>query len=665
MIVWCFIYFKMYLLCCIFISVFLGLGDGFMVKGPSGPLVVPLGGSVLLPCSVDSLSSLTDLEVQWKISDSQTLIHLYQDGDIRPEVQHEDVFGRAHFFTDDIKYGNFSLLLKMVRAEDEGQYTCTVHSGQESNTTVVEIQHVERLIVSGSDQSLSVYVGEDVTLNCSVDSHIPPEHIEEVSWKKRVNDEHIIVLLYESNKTLLDASDEQYRDRVEFFSDEIHRGNFSLRLKRVRTEDKGLYMCQVFAGRFSDNTTVILEQLGFSSLHIIVLILCISACGFALVICSRIYCISNNTGTRGTLWKLQVYLVVCPNLCVFFAFLLWGFIEGFVNETVTCCALYILRTVMLFWAVRFLKYLQGRHKTWIRFFNVPRELAVFTIIVYSVFFAHGWKISAHDASIENQLLTGMYYGFVVLLSLFNMKAVTQKVYPIIWPLLMTSVVQQLQIIFSFGRLHLAIVCVNCVHHLLANCVLLFRKMQKKFKVLQRSWLLFTMMLLDIPLSIYFHLVTLEREKDYRGWISVILFIQALKMIVFFECSFHAKCSRMQRHQDNAEQLRGSLGTTEITLPLCSVVVYMFGAVGLVLLNSAALMTELILKARNGERLMKDLRVIVFPSEGIFVLFLLVLQMHAFWKVNKTDNASQRYGQDLENAEAHEMETLSGPDTGVL
>ncbi|KAA0706181.1 hypothetical protein E1301_Tti021753 [Triplophysa tibetana] len=513
---------------------------------------------------------------------------------------------------------------------------------------------VSFLIVSGSDQSLSVYVGEDVTLNCSVDSHIPPEDIEEVSWRKRVNDEHITVLLYENNKTLLDASDERYRDRVEFFSDEIHRGNFSLRLKRVRTEDKGLYMCQVFAGPFSQNTTVILEQLGFSSLHIIVLILCISACGSALLICSSIYCRSKNTDNSGRLWKLQVSLVVCPNLCVFFAFLLWGVIEGFVNETVTCCALYILRPVMLFWAVRFLKYLQGTHKTWIRFFNVPRELAVFTIIVYSVFFAHGWKISAHDTSNERRGFQGFFYGSVVLLSLFIMIANIS-----IFKLLFTSVFQELQILSSFRFLNPAILSVPGVQFLLAFCVFFFQHLNK-FKVFQKTLILFTMTLLDIPLSIYSHHVLLEREKDYMGWISVISFIQALKMIVLFKFIVHG----VQRQQDNAEQRRASLGTTEIALPRCSVFVYMFGAVGLVLLNSAALMTELILKARNGERVIKDLRVIVFPSECVFVLFLLVLQMHAFWKVNKTDNASQRHERDLENTQAHELETLSALDTGV-
>ncbi len=117
----------------------------------------------------------------------------------------------------------------------------------------------ERFLVSGSDQSVSAYDGEDITLNCSVDSHIPLEDIE-VSWIR--TDEDIPVLLFQNNETLPEAADEQYRDRVEFFTAEIPKGNFSLRLKSVRTEDKGVYMCLVFAGGLSANATVELEQLG-------------------------------------------------------------------------------------------------------------------------------------------------------------------------------------------------------------------------------------------------------------------------------------------------------------------------------------------------------------------------------------------------------------------
>ncbi|XP_039536291.1 butyrophilin-like protein 8, partial [Pimephales promelas] len=256
---------KMHQTNCIILSVLLLIADGFIVRGPSGPLVAPLGSSLVLPCYVDEPLLMEDLEVEWRRTDSETLVHLFQDGESRPEAQSQDYQDRAHFFTEEIKHRNFSLRLDHLRAEDEGRYTCTVHSQLESGETEVQIKDVgDVLLVSGSDRSISASVGEDVTLNCSVDSHIKPEHLDEVSWKKidkENEDEDVLVLLYQNNKTFPGSSDERYRDRAEFFTAEIPKGNFSVQLKSVRTEDKGVYMCHVFAGRHSANATVVLDRL--------------------------------------------------------------------------------------------------------------------------------------------------------------------------------------------------------------------------------------------------------------------------------------------------------------------------------------------------------------------------------------------------------------------
>ncbi|KAL1272177.1 hypothetical protein QQF64_028039 [Cirrhinus molitorella] len=280
---------------CVLMLMPLMIADGLIVYGPSSPLVAPLGSSVVLPCYVVELLLMDDLEVEWRRTDSMTLVHLYQDGKSRPEAQQQDYHDRAHFFTDQIKNGNFSLRLDNLNAEDEGRYTCKVYSQQDSGETVVHINNVEHLLVSGSDESISASVGEDITLNCSVVSYITPQHIEEVSWKKTDEDEDILVLLYQDHEALSDSSDERYRDRVEFFTAEIPKGNFSLILKSVRTEDKGVYKCQVFAGGLSANATVVLN-VGFSTLHIIILIFCISASGSALLFFCLIYCTSHNNG---------------------------------------------------------------------------------------------------------------------------------------------------------------------------------------------------------------------------------------------------------------------------------------------------------------------------------------------------------------------------------
>ncbi|XP_056609933.1 uncharacterized protein LOC130426941 [Triplophysa dalaica] len=823
------------------IVILLRIAEGFTVKGSSGPLVVPLGGSVLLPCSVDSLLSLKDLEVEWRRSDSQTLIHLYQDGDIRPEVQHEDYHDRAHFFTEDIKHGNFSLLLKNVTAEDEGQYTCTVHSGQESGETVMEIKDVERLIVSGSDQSLSVYVGEDVTLNCSVDSHIPAE---EVSWKKRVKDEHITVLLYQNKETQPEASDEQYTDRVEFFSDEIHRGNFSLRLKRVRTEDKGLYMCQVFAGRFSDNTTVILHVMGFSSLHIMVLILCISACGSALLFCSLIYC-RNNTGFRvedsnrvnmgssvslpcfidphliteglkikwrrsglkspvcvyedgsevqhedyrdrahfytedikhgnfslllknmreedegqytctvnnkqrsvfsfsvnlkdiydsrftvvyscdlvvplggsvllpwfnkepfeGEMKKvkwsksgsqkpvllyqdgeirpdvqhedyrdrahfisndikhgnfslllknvrqedkgeytckvyrpnrygvlsvstkleprlldsgflLQMFLVFCPNVIMCFAFVFWGVSEGSVSETVCCCALYILRPLLLLWTAPYLNYFEGKGKTLILKYSYVAEYMVLTAVVYSALFVNTWQKLLNLAVFDRVLVIILYVLMFVFCSckvvyilaaeVGNKSGTIIKIVDIVADFTF-EILPTLQFILLFytfaSRGGIIIVAILPVLLTLTN-ERMFYKCYRHF-----SWsgeVMRTVMLIVTlginALMIGFFIFTLENKTDPVGWACVMVYLQILWAVV--------------RFTDQTYGLSIPLGFHRF------VSLYVFGSVGVVLISAFVLITELILKTVNGERAVMDLRFILFPSECFFLLSVMI------------------------------------------
>ncbi|XP_057201529.1 uncharacterized protein LOC130561318 isoform X1 [Triplophysa rosa] len=591
------------------------ISDGFIVRGPSGPLVVPLGGSVLLPCSVDSLSSLEDLEVEWKRSDSQTLIHLYQDGDM------ESFNDRAHFFTDDFTVGNFSLLLMNVTAEDEGQYTCTVHSGQESNETVVEIK-VERLIVSGSNKSISVYVGDDVTLNCSVDSHIPSEHIEEVSWKKRVKDEHITVLLYESNKIHPDSSDEQYRDRVEFFSDEIHRGNFSLRLKRVRTEDKGLYMCHVFAGRFSDNTTIVLQQLGFSGLHIMVLILCVAACGSAVIICCLIYCTSQNTEKPvKTLGYLYVFL---PNIIMFVAFVLWGVTEGFLYETILCCALCFLRPLMLIYVA---PYSEKASESRVIF-----EFVMFTVVYFSVLFKLAWDASANYTK-DDRVVTIVVFAVVILLF------VTAIIYRLTeeldiscsgkmcdgevceWMLeklidvsnfsfYFLPSLQFTLLFFAFGAAGRAGVLASILFPLfffLSFGCLAFIKGGKKScsqLILKTSWLIF-MLIMNAVMS-YFFVTSLENEKDVAGWTCTAVFLQVLWMITLCIVEFK-----------------------DLDVP-CRNVLYVFGSVGVVLIMAVALMTELILKTVNGDRALGDLRVIVYSSEGLFTFTVLIFIMFEPW-----------------------------------
>ncbi|XP_050958749.1 butyrophilin-like protein 2 [Labeo rohita] len=94
---------------------------------------VHLGGSVVLPCHVPPNLLTEDLKVEWRktTKNSDILVHLYEDGQSQAEKQQQDYKERAHFFTDHIKHGNFSLSLDKLTAEDKGQYTCRIYNKKE------------------------------------------------------------------------------------------------------------------------------------------------------------------------------------------------------------------------------------------------------------------------------------------------------------------------------------------------------------------------------------------------------------------------------------------------------------------------------------------------------------------------------------------------------
>ncbi|KAG9330990.1 hypothetical protein JZ751_021294, partial [Albula glossodonta] len=329
---------------------------GFTVQGPAVPLSVQLGASVTLPCWVDTPLPVDRLEVEWMRAESGTLVHLFQEGQSRPESQHPSYSSRAEFFTEDIPKGNFSLLLKNLNPEDMGMYRCRVHTDLGSSETNVEV-HIEWLVVTGASEPVFAYTGEDVVLTCSVDTHVPVEELE-VVWEK--TDQQILVLLFQEGQNIPESQHERFRGRAEFFTEEIPKGNFSLKLRGARTEDKGEYMCKVHTDTESVSATARLRELGFSSLHISVLVLSITALISAMALSvPALLGIYRKDESKVSL-KLCCLQVVVPCVMICVAFIMWGVIEGSLFESYTCSAVNHLRILMLFKVAPYLDQLPGR-----------------------------------------------------------------------------------------------------------------------------------------------------------------------------------------------------------------------------------------------------------------------------------------------------------------
>ncbi|XP_051989067.1 uncharacterized protein LOC127648433 [Xyrauchen texanus] len=171
----------------------------------------------------------------------------------------------------------------------------------------------------------------------------------------------------------------------------------------------------------------------------------------------------------------------------------------------------------------------------------------------------------------------------------------------------------------------------------------------------------------------FLIMTLETETDPIGWACVIVFLQILWTVMKLTDSYY--------------YFSISRGFPRF------VSLYLFGSVGVVLISTVALMTELILKTVNGERAVMDLRFVLFPSETLFVVFLMILATFPSMipkilkclqscqdkvRCNKTDTRSQqaqsphnaagsdetpgtRSNQNQNSAESHETSALTGGD----
>ncbi|KAJ8287189.1 hypothetical protein GJAV_G00048690 [Gymnothorax javanicus] len=288
--------------------------------------------------------------------DSGTSVHLFLEGKSRPESQNPSYRGRAEFFPEQVSKGNFSLLLVNVTTEDKGLYKCVVHTDQESHETMMEID-IERLVVTGAVEPVFAYAGEDVILNCSVDTHVPVRELE-VEWVK-IN-ELVLALLFDKGENIPESQDERFRGRAEFFSEEIPKGNFSMTLRDVRAEDKGEFMCKVHTDQESINATAWIQEL----------VVAVSVCIHALW-----FCLKKDLSNRLFLHYLHDSV---PCILMAIAFAVWGAIESSFREGFVCGAINFFRILVIFKMAPYKKLMSGSC-SW-RLVNLALPLEYFVMI---------------------------------------------------------------------------------------------------------------------------------------------------------------------------------------------------------------------------------------------------------------------------------------------
>eukprot|EP00058_Branchiostoma_floridae_P005075 XP_002590563.1 hypothetical protein BRAFLDRAFT_83802 [Branchiostoma floridae] len=135
---------------------------------------VRVGRSVTLNCAFDGLSPNDVVNWHWYNPETEAKLHHISSGsNVAPEFPRFSVVGNS-------QSGEFNLLVRTARPEDEGNYRCSVFSVRETKDAKLTV--VGRPDVLSESSTVAVTGGDTVRLSCTIASDPPPE---DISWVYR------------------------------------------------------------------------------------------------------------------------------------------------------------------------------------------------------------------------------------------------------------------------------------------------------------------------------------------------------------------------------------------------------------------------------------------------------------------------------------------------
>ncbi|KAM9544503.1 uncharacterized protein ACWYII_035845 isoform 1-T1 [Salvelinus alpinus] len=236
-----------------------------------------VGKEVTLPCHLSPDTSAVATTIRW--FKRTECIYLYKNGHVTERSGYE---GRVSLITQELERGNVSLRLRDFRRSDRGVYICQVIHGEQKEEAGVGLwvredsvswyfQHetqedkLKREASAGelvkmaesrvhiqfkltSEDYVFSDVGEEVTLPC----HLSP-YTSAVASTIRWFKETECIYLYKNGQVTERSG---YEGRVSLITQELERGNVSLRLTDFRRPDRVVYICQVIHGEQKEEAAV-------------------------------------------------------------------------------------------------------------------------------------------------------------------------------------------------------------------------------------------------------------------------------------------------------------------------------------------------------------------------------------------------------------------------
>ncbi|XP_048088129.1 CD276 antigen [Alosa alosa] len=152
---------------------------------PELPVVAMFGRDVVLNCSFEgerASANLSELSVFWQLTDTKRSVHAFTAGANQLTDQSPAFANRTSLFgRDALAEGNASLLLRRVRVDDEGSYTCFVRVQDYASAAMllqVAAPYTKPVVTLSPENGLRP--GDEVALTCMAYSGYPEA---EVVWQ--------------------------------------------------------------------------------------------------------------------------------------------------------------------------------------------------------------------------------------------------------------------------------------------------------------------------------------------------------------------------------------------------------------------------------------------------------------------------------------------------
>ncbi|KAM9114316.1 CD276 antigen-like [Pangshura tecta] len=256
------------------------------VAGAQASITAHYGEDVTLGCAFNHIPGLKlhRLNITWRMQRAEgaaLLVHSYY-GELDLWWGQDKVYwGRTQLYQEGIHKGNASLRLRAVRFQDEGSYLCYVTSELGTSTQMISLAVLRE---SEMASPIVAQLGQDVTLSCPFEWGLNLQPLN-ITWtKEEAEGPDLLVHSYCNGMDTLQRQDAAYKGRTQLHPERFPRGNASLTLRGIRSQDEGFYICHVQPelGRFSVRMQVTVK--GFVSDRQQLVAFCVVLCLAALLL---------------------------------------------------------------------------------------------------------------------------------------------------------------------------------------------------------------------------------------------------------------------------------------------------------------------------------------------------------------------------------------------